>query len=296
MSSSLTPTGSKLADGTVLEYDYLVIATGTHPRPDQTPGLESDEYGTTDPRLLHARRRRRPCRDAAQLEGRTARDQRHRDADQVPGGAARVHVPRRLVLHRQRHPRPGRARLRHPAPRSLHQAGGLQAPRRHARRAQGGARERLLPHGSRRREQEARLLRRARGPLRPARDRAGQHGRRLRRPVRSGRRAEPRAGRQAHVPVEGPRQHLRPGRRRRPANVQGRIGGPLRRRHLHRQLPRLHRGAADARAVRRSRQLLHRVGLRQGPADRLQLRHRAAARASTRCRASAPSRCSKRPR
>ncbi len=37
----------KLQDGTELEYDYLVIATGTHPRPDQTPGLESDEYGKT---------------------------------------------------------------------------------------------------------------------------------------------------------------------------------------------------------------------------------------------------------
>ncbi|MCB2224368.1 MAG: NAD(P)/FAD-dependent oxidoreductase [Actinobacteria bacterium] len=29
-----------LGDGRVLEYDYLVIATGTHPRPDQTPGFE----------------------------------------------------------------------------------------------------------------------------------------------------------------------------------------------------------------------------------------------------------------
>jgi sulfide:quinone oxidoreductase len=37
----------KLVDGTVLDYDYLVIATGTHPRPDQTPGLETDEYGKT---------------------------------------------------------------------------------------------------------------------------------------------------------------------------------------------------------------------------------------------------------
>ena len=34
-------------DGSTLEYDYLVIATGTHPRPDQTPGLESSEYGHT---------------------------------------------------------------------------------------------------------------------------------------------------------------------------------------------------------------------------------------------------------
>jgi sulfide:quinone oxidoreductase len=37
----------KMADGSILEYDYLVIATGTHPRPDQTPGLEGPEYGKT---------------------------------------------------------------------------------------------------------------------------------------------------------------------------------------------------------------------------------------------------------
>ena len=35
----------RLADGTDLHYDYLVIATGTHPTPSETPGLESDEYG-----------------------------------------------------------------------------------------------------------------------------------------------------------------------------------------------------------------------------------------------------------
>ncbi len=37
----------KLVDGRVLDYDYLVIATGTHPRPDETPGLETDAYGDT---------------------------------------------------------------------------------------------------------------------------------------------------------------------------------------------------------------------------------------------------------
>jgi sulfide:quinone oxidoreductase len=36
-----------LASGDILEYDYLVIATGTHPRPDQTPGLETSAYGDT---------------------------------------------------------------------------------------------------------------------------------------------------------------------------------------------------------------------------------------------------------
>ncbi|RMG90095.1 MAG: NAD(P)/FAD-dependent oxidoreductase [Chloroflexi bacterium] len=28
----------------ILEYDYLIIATGTHPRPDQTPGLTEEEW------------------------------------------------------------------------------------------------------------------------------------------------------------------------------------------------------------------------------------------------------------
>jgi len=34
-----------LADGTEFEYDQLIIATGTHPRRDQTEGLDSDQYG-----------------------------------------------------------------------------------------------------------------------------------------------------------------------------------------------------------------------------------------------------------
>jgi sulfide:quinone oxidoreductase len=36
-----------LEDGTRIGYDQLVIATGTHPRRDQTEGLDSDEYGST---------------------------------------------------------------------------------------------------------------------------------------------------------------------------------------------------------------------------------------------------------
>jgi sulfide:quinone oxidoreductase len=34
----------QLADATVLPYDYLVIATGTQPRPDQTPGMLGPEW------------------------------------------------------------------------------------------------------------------------------------------------------------------------------------------------------------------------------------------------------------
>jgi sulfide:quinone oxidoreductase len=37
----------RMADDTILDYDQLIIATGTHPRPDQTEGLDSDEYGNT---------------------------------------------------------------------------------------------------------------------------------------------------------------------------------------------------------------------------------------------------------
>ncbi len=37
----------KLVDGTTLEYDYLIIASGAHIRPDETPGLMTDEYGKT---------------------------------------------------------------------------------------------------------------------------------------------------------------------------------------------------------------------------------------------------------
>ena len=34
-----------LTDGTELGYDQLIIATGTHPRRDQTEGLDGDQYG-----------------------------------------------------------------------------------------------------------------------------------------------------------------------------------------------------------------------------------------------------------
>ncbi len=36
-----------LSDGRELPYDQLIIATGTHPRRDQTEGLDGDDYGVT---------------------------------------------------------------------------------------------------------------------------------------------------------------------------------------------------------------------------------------------------------
>jgi sulfide:quinone oxidoreductase len=37
----------KLGDGTELSYDFLIIATGTQPRPEETPGLGDDEWRKT---------------------------------------------------------------------------------------------------------------------------------------------------------------------------------------------------------------------------------------------------------
>jgi len=34
-------------DGRYLNYDFLIIATGTHPRPDETPGLHNGEWRNT---------------------------------------------------------------------------------------------------------------------------------------------------------------------------------------------------------------------------------------------------------
>ncbi len=36
-----------LTDGRVLDYEFLVIATGATPRPEETPGLDGPEYGDT---------------------------------------------------------------------------------------------------------------------------------------------------------------------------------------------------------------------------------------------------------
>ena len=108
-----------------LAYDYLVIATGTSPRPDQTPGM-------TDPRVaptVHdfytlegAKRLRRSARPTGPVDACRAH---HRDADQVPGGAAGVHASwPRPTSPSEGHARPRRDRLRDPARGRVHQAGG----------------------------------------------------------------------------------------------------------------------------------------------------------------------------
>lgn len=65
-----------LADGTRLDYDQLVIATGTTPRPDQTPGMDGDEW-------------HRSVFDFYTLEGATALHEALRDFE---GGRLVVHI------------------------------------------------------------------------------------------------------------------------------------------------------------------------------------------------------------
>lgn len=63
-------------DGSRLDYDYLVIATGTSPRPDQTPGLLEDEW-------------RKSIHEFYTYEGSQALT---RALDTWPGGTLVVHI------------------------------------------------------------------------------------------------------------------------------------------------------------------------------------------------------------
>ena len=66
----------RLADARELAYDFLVIATGTSPRPDQTPGMDGEEW-------------RKSVFDFYTLEGATALGEKLRSWD---GGRLVVHI------------------------------------------------------------------------------------------------------------------------------------------------------------------------------------------------------------
>jgi sulfide:quinone oxidoreductase len=66
-----------LTNGTTLNYDYLIIATGTSPRPDQTPGMD-------DPAVWH-----KSVFDFYTLEGATAL---HDALEDFEGGRLVVHI------------------------------------------------------------------------------------------------------------------------------------------------------------------------------------------------------------
>ncbi|MCK7462018.1 MAG: hypothetical protein MZU84_08160 [Sphingobacterium sp.] len=201
-----------------------------------------------DPRLLHARRRDRPGREAQILPGRPDRHPRQRDAHQVPGRAARVRLLLRRLPAPPSPPRQDRARLRDAAARRVHQARRLEDARRDARGEAHRDGDRLQRRAHRRRGPQDRRLRRPRGPLRPARHGPDEHGLGDDRALRPGQRVPLPADRPAHAALEEIRAHLRHRRRDRPAVVQGRLGGPLPGRDPGRK-----RGPGDRRASRSNR-------------------------------------------
>ena len=84
-------TRSSWSTATVLDYDYLIIATGTHPNARGDPRPRRRRVVQVDLRLLHHRRRRSACPKLETWEGGKLVVNDHRDADQVPRGTARIH-------------------------------------------------------------------------------------------------------------------------------------------------------------------------------------------------------------
>ncbi len=84
-----------LEGGRRLEYDQLVIASGTTPRPDQTPGMLGPEWRRSIFDFYTLEGAEALADSARSVRPRQARRAHHRDADQVPGGAPGVHLPRR---------------------------------------------------------------------------------------------------------------------------------------------------------------------------------------------------------
>ena len=143
-----------LSDGRELPYDQLIIATGTHPRRDQTEGLDGDDYGVT----VH---------DFYTFEGASRLAE---VLDGWEGGRLVLNIVEMPIkcpvaplefmfladafFTERGHSRQGRADLRDPARRCLHQARRREAPGRHARPPQHNDRDRLHDDGGRRRTQQ----------------------------------------------------------------------------------------------------------------------------------------------
>jgi len=86
-----------LTDGRTFGYDYLVIASGTTPRPDQTPGMLDAEWRRSIFDFYTIEGSQGARRGTEDLRPRPARRPHHRHADQVPGRTVGVHLPGRLL-------------------------------------------------------------------------------------------------------------------------------------------------------------------------------------------------------
>jgi sulfide:quinone oxidoreductase len=82
-------------------YDFLISALGCRAAPEEVEGM-AEEMGRRA-HVLHARRSAGDAEAARRNDRRPARDRHRRDADQVPGRAARIRRSRRPLLPTEGH-------------------------------------------------------------------------------------------------------------------------------------------------------------------------------------------------
>ena len=109
-----------LADKKTINYDYLVVATGSYIYPDETPGLR-DGWHQEHFRFLYADRRSEIASVFGDMAGWEVRAQRDRNAHQVPRRAAGIHDACGLVFSEARDAQQSGTGLCHAAARRVHQ-------------------------------------------------------------------------------------------------------------------------------------------------------------------------------
>ena len=272
-----------LDDGTALGYDVLVIATGARLLPEETEGL-------TGPGWMESVFTFYTPDGAAALRGALERFSGGRlvvnvveNAGQVPGRAAGVLLPGRPLLPAPGHPRPGQLSYVTPLdgaftkPVCNRELSGLLTQRgielvtefntgTVQGRGDGTGGPRLISYDDRQVPFDLAVVVPLHGGAAYV-DRSPAWATSWASSRWTGTRCRPQ-----------PNQHLRHRRCRGRAHLQGRVGRPLRRRDRDQQHSGLPGRPAGERRLRRPYQLLHRDRGRQGPAGRLQLRHRAATR------------------
>ena len=226
-----------LTDGTALAYDVLVVATGARLVPEETEGLTGPGWMEKVFTFYTPEGAAALGAALATFDRRPAGRERGRHADQVPGRSARVLLPGRLVLHRARHPRPGR---RSPTPPRSTAPSPSPSPPASSAGCSPNAASSWSPSSTPARSTAPAVASSAttgaRSPSTSPSVIPLHGGADLRRPVPGpGRRARLRPHRRAHPAGQGGTEHLRHRRRRERPRLQGRLGHPLRRRDARRQ-------------------------------------------------------------
>ena len=151
-----------LADGSTLEYDQLVIATGNAPAPRPDRGPRQRRVRLDRARLLHAGRSNGARRATRRLARGTPRHEHRRDADQVPGCADGVHVLLADAFFTEKGIR-DKVELVYVTPLdgAFTKPVAAESPRHDARTARHRRGDRLHDHGGRHRTQHPGELRRS---------------------------------------------------------------------------------------------------------------------------------------